>query len=155
MNEPCSLRRRRHDEGVTCHRIHLMRQTALRGRGACGCTVYLGNIRSTVESGKSCPGPCAAEHASTTRIECGGWASLPAEDSRPRLRETWRPWTPPRRYTGSTRVGGPDGREEVPDLYGGSAPSAIGSELLLLMDTWYHLTRPRAGSGSGAVGAVR
>jgi len=52
-------------------------------------------------------------------------------------------------------VGGPDGREEVPDLYGGSAPSAIGSELLLLMDTWHHLTRPRAGSGSGAVGAMR
>ena len=35
----------------------------------------------------------AAEHASTTRIECGGWASLPVEDSRPRLRlrDTWRP----------------------------------------------------------------
>ena len=60
-----------------------------------------------------------AEHASTTRIECGGWASLPAEDSRLRQRDTWRPRTPPGRYIGSTRMGGPDRRGEVPDPYGG------------------------------------
>ena len=62
---------------------------------------------------------------------------------------------PPRRYVGSTRVGGPDGREEVPDPYGRSAPSIVGSELPLLRDTWRHRTCPRAGSGSGVVGPVR
>ena len=86
---------------------------------------------------KAAPRAAAAEHDSTTRIECGGWANLPAEDSRPRLRlrDTWRPRTPPRRYIGSMRVGGPDGRGEVPDPYGGSAPSAVGAELPLLRDT--------------------
>ena len=37
----------------------------------------------------------------------------------------------------------------------GSVPSAVGSELSFLRDTWRHRTRPRAGSGSGAVGPVR
>ena len=75
----------------------------------------------------------------------------------PRLRlwDTWHPRTPPRRYISSTRVGGPDGRGEVPYPYGGSEPSAVGAELPLLKDTWCHRTRPRAGSGSGAVGPVR
>src|SRR6185436_1879154 len=71
---------------------------------------------------KAVPRAAAAEHASTTRIECDGWASLPAEDSRPRLRDTWRPRTPPRRYAGSTHVGGPEGRGEAPDPYGGGGP---------------------------------
>ena len=44
---------------------------------------------------------------------------------------------------------------EAPDPYGGSEPSAVGSELPSLRDTWRHRTRPRAGSGSGAVGPVR
>ena len=35
-------------------------------------------------------------------------------------------------------------------LWGGSAPSAVGSELPLLRGTWRHRTCPRAGSGSGA-----
>ena len=60
-----------------------------------------------------------------------------------------------RRCIGSTCVGGPDGRGEVSDPYGGSEPSAVGAELPLLRDTWRLRTRPRAGSGSGAVGPVR
>ena len=32
------------------------------------------------------------------------------------------PRTPPRRYVGSTRVGGPDGRGEIPDPYGDPGP---------------------------------
>ena len=76
------------------------------------------------------------------------------EDSRPRLWDTWRLRTP-RRYVSSTRVGGSDWREEVPDPYGGSEPSVVGSELSLLRDTWRHRTPPRVGSGSGAVGLVR
>jgi hypothetical protein len=32
---------------------------------------------------------------------------------------------PPRRYVGSTGVGGPDGREEVPDPYGGPRPRLL------------------------------
>ena len=59
---------------------------------------------------------------------------------------------PPRWYVGSTAwevrmdAGGP----RPP-----SGPSTVGSELPLLMDTWRHRTRPRAGSRSGAVGPVR
>src|SRR6185369_2879529 len=96
---------------------------------------------------KAAPRAAAAEHASTTCFECGGWASLPAEDSRPRLRlrDTWRPRTPPRRYVDSTCVGGPDGRGEVSDPYVGSEASAVGAELPLLRNTWRHRTRPRAG----------
>ena len=44
---------------------------------------------------------------------------------------------------------------EVPDPYGGSEALAVGSELPLLRETWRLRTRPRAGSGSGAVGLVR
>ena len=51
--------------------------------------------------------------------------------------------------------GGPDGHEEVPDPYGGSGISAVGPELPYLRDTWRLRTRPRAMSGSGAVGLVR
>ena len=100
---------------------------------------------------KAAPRAAAAENASTTRIECGGWASLPAEDSRPRLRlrDTWRSRTPPRWCIGSTRVGGPDGRGEISDPYGGSEPSAVGTELPLLRDTWRHQTVPEQGAGPG------
>ena len=90
----------------------------------------------------------AAEHASITRIECSGWASLaPAGHVAPP--------DSARRYIGSTRVGGPDGREEVPDPYGRSGISVVVSELPFLGDKWRLWTRPRAGSGSGAVGPVR
>ena len=61
---------------------------------------------------------------------------------------------PPRWYVSSTRVGGPDGCEEVSDPYGRSGISVVGSELPFLRDTWHLRTRPRAGSGSGAVGPV-
>ena len=98
---------------------------------------------------KAAPRAAAAEHASTTCIECGGWVSLPAEDSRPclrlRLQDTWRPRTSPRRYIGSTRVGGPDRRGEVPDPYGGFESSAVGAELPFLKDTWHHRTRSQSG----------
>ena len=40
-------------------------------------------------------------------------------------------------------------------LWVGSGPSAVGSELPFLRDTWRHQTRLRVGSGSGAVGPVR
>ena len=50
-----------------------------------------------------------------------------------------------RRCIGSTRVGGPDGRGEVSDPYGGSEPSAVGAELPLLRDTWHHRTRSQSG----------
>jgi hypothetical protein len=52
-------------------------------------------------------------------------------------------------------VGGTDGRGRSRTPMGGSEPSAVGSELPLLRDTWRHRTRPRAESGSGAVGPVR
>ena len=61
----------------------------------------------------------------------------------------------PQRYVSSTRVGGLDGREEVPDPYGGSEISAVGSELPFLRDTWHLRTRPQAGNGSEAIGLVR
>ena len=53
------------------------------------------------------------------------------------------------------RVGGPVGRQEVPDPYGGSVPLAVGAELPFLGDMWRLWTVPRAGNGSGAVGLVR
>jgi len=48
---------------------------------------------------KAAPRSAATERASTTRINCGGWASLPAEASRlrHRVRDTWRLRTPPER----------------------------------------------------------
>ena len=44
---------------------------------------------------------------------------------------------------------------EVPDPNGGSATSAVSSELSFLRDTWRLWTHPQAGNGSGAVGLVR
>ena len=101
------------------------------------------------------PRAAAAELASTTRIESGGWASLPAEDSRPRLWDTWRPRAPPRRYIGSTRVGGPDGRGEVPNPYGGSSPRLLAQRFPSSGTRGVTGPVPRAGNGSRAVGLVR
>jgi len=72
---------------------------------------------------KAAPRAAAAEHASTTRMECGGWTSLPVEGPhpRPRLRDTWRLRTP-RRYVGSMHVGGPDGRGRSRNPMGGPRP---------------------------------
>ena len=42
-------------------------------------------------------------------------------------------------------MGGPDGRGEVPDLYGGSEPSAVGAELPFLRDTWRRRTHSQSG----------
>ena len=110
--------------------------------------MYLDNTRSIVKPAKAAPRAAAAEHASTTRIECGGWASLPAEDSclslYPHLRDTWRLLTP--RVVCWFYRSNP---------YGGSEASAVSSELPFLRDTWRLRTRPQAGSGSGAVGTVR
>ena len=39
-------------------------------------------------------------------------------------------------------AGGPGRMREVPDHYGGSEASAVGSELPLLRDTWRLRTRP-------------
>ena len=90
--------------------------------GLCVAAAQVAALCTLVKCGLQCgltkaaPRAVAAEHASTTHIECGGWASFPAEDLRPRphLRDMWRLRTP-RRYVSSARVGGPDGCEEVPD----------------------------------------
>jgi len=52
-------------------------------------------------------------------------------------------------------VGGPEEREEVPDPYERSGISVAGLELPFLGGTWRLKTRPRTGSGSGAIGPVR
>ena len=67
--------------------------------GLCADAAHAAALCTSVICGLQCgltkavPCAAAAEHASNTRIECGGWASLLAEDSRPllRLRDTWRP----------------------------------------------------------------
>ena len=81
---------------------------------------------------KAVPRAAAAEHASTIRIKCGGWASPPygglAHESAP---------VPP------GHVAAPDPRtvrgvraaQEVPDPYGGSEASAVSSEVPFLRDT--------------------
>jgi hypothetical protein len=57
---------------------------------------------------KAAPHSAVAERASTTRINCGGWASLPTEASRlrHRVRDTWRLRTPPER-SAEPRLTGP------------------------------------------------
>jgi len=64
-------------------------------------------VSEGASSGRLVPAPAFAGHV----------GELPAEGlrPRPRLRDTWRPRTPSRRYIGFTHVGGPDGRGEVPD----------------------------------------
>ena len=52
-------------------------------------------------------------------------------------------------------VAPPDPAPAVYWFYAGSETSAVGAELPLLRDTWRLRTRPRAGSGFGAVGPVR
>ena len=96
---------------------------------------------------KAVPRALAAEHASTIRIKCGGWASPPCGGLAP---------VPP------GHVASPDPRTvRGPDGAGGPGPLwgvrglAVSSELPSLRDTWRLRTHPQAGNGSGAVGLVR
>ena len=93
-----------------------------------------------------------AEHASSHRIQCGGWASLPAESARTSPR-----YVPPGHVAGPDppavcwfyRVGGPDGRGRSRTPMGGPGPRLSASELPYLRDTWRLRTYPKRGTGPG------
>ena len=145
-----SLRRRRHDEIEPCRQIQLMRQTALRGCGAGGCTVYLGNMRSTVRSDKVCPA-CRGGRACLNHTHSMRWVGEPSNRRlvpAPALVEHVAAPDPPAVCLFYARGGGADGREGSRTVAGGPGPlwgseaSAVGSELPLLRGTWRLRTRP-------------
>ena len=97
---------------------------------AASATALYTSVTCDLQCDLSKVAPCyaASEHASTTVFNTvGGRVFQWKTRARARACGIRGGSGPPRRYVGSTRVGGPDGREEVPDPYGGSAPSAVGS----------------------------
>jgi len=137
-----------------------MRQTNVhRVRGACGCTMHLGNMRPIVESGKGCPvlyggrarlslshymrwvgESSGGRHAPAPALAVVGHVAAPD----PSWAECWH-----------VRLGGPGDTWRSRSHQGRSVPPAAGAEHPSSGDRWQHRTLPRAGGGSGAVGLVR
>ena len=108
---------------------------------------------------KVASGSAVAERTYVSRIECGRWANLPVEASRPhaclRLRTRGGSGPAPGEVFVPFLLRGPDSVWGSGTPWEVWAPRLLRSGAHLLWDMWRHLTRTRAGSGSGAVGSAR